>query len=95
MNLRQLHYFLTVLEAGSLGHAARRLGVAEPTLVHHLSILESEFSTPLLEGDPRAEPTPAGAVLAADARRILAMVEAARLDVAPLQRPFPATPCER
>lgn len=47
MELRQLRYFLSVLEYGSLGRAAVELGVSASALSQQLSKLESEVSTRL------------------------------------------------
>ncbi|HSI47111.1 MAG TPA: LysR substrate-binding domain-containing protein [Ideonella sp.] len=48
MELRQLRYFVSVIELGSLGRAAKELGVVTSALSQQLSRLESELSTRLL-----------------------------------------------
>ena len=48
MELRQLRYFVRVVELGSMGRAASDLGVVTSTLSQQISRLESELSTRLL-----------------------------------------------
>jgi LysR family tcuABC transcriptional regulator len=48
MELRQLRYFVRVVELGSMGRAAADLGVVTSTLSQQLSRLESELATRLL-----------------------------------------------
>lgn len=48
MELRQLRYFVKVVECGSLGRAATELGVVTSALSQQISRLESELSTRLL-----------------------------------------------
>ncbi|TDN67361.1 LysR family transcriptional regulator [Paraburkholderia sp. BL10I2N1] len=49
MELRQLRYFVCVVEHGSMGKAALELGVATSALSQQISRLESELSTRLLQ----------------------------------------------
>ncbi|QRX80851.1 LysR substrate-binding domain-containing protein [Glaciimonas sp. PAMC28666] len=49
MELRQLRYFVRVVEQGSMGRAARELGVVTSALSQQISRLESELSTRLLQ----------------------------------------------
>lgn len=61
MELRQLRYFVTVAECGSMGRAAAELGVVPSALSQQISRLESELSTRLLQRSPRGVvPTDAG-----------------------------------
>ncbi|AHV94344.1 bacterial regulatory helix-turn-helix, lysR family protein [Bordetella holmesii ATCC 51541] len=48
MELRQLRYFVKVVECGSLGRAATELGVVTSALSQQISRLEGELSTRLL-----------------------------------------------
>lgn len=48
MELRQLRYFVRVVELGSMGRAAADLGLVTSTLSQQISRLESELSTRLL-----------------------------------------------
>lgn len=49
MELRQLHYFIRVVELGSMGRAAQELGVGTSALSQQISRLESELATRLLQ----------------------------------------------
>ncbi|AOY92608.1 LysR family transcriptional regulator [Cupriavidus sp. USMAA2-4] len=49
MELRQLRYFVQVVELGSMGQAAQKLGVVTSALSQQISRLESELSTRLLQ----------------------------------------------
>lgn len=77
MDLRQLRYFVGVVEAGSLTRAAEALHVAQPALGLHIRRLEEELDVPLLLRHSRGiEPTEAGHFLLEQAQRILADVDA-------------------
>ncbi|WP_020204811.1 MULTISPECIES: LysR family transcriptional regulator [Cupriavidus] len=61
MELRQLRYFVQVVEMGSMGQAAQKLGVVTSALSQQISRLESELSTRLLQRTSSgAVPTDAG-----------------------------------
>lgn len=61
MELRQLRYFVRVVELGSMGRAAQDLGVVTSALSQQLSRLEGELSTRLLQRSAAgARPTDAG-----------------------------------
>jgi LysR family tcuABC transcriptional regulator len=49
MELRQLRYFIRVVELGSMGRAGLDLGVGTPALSQQISRLEGELSTRLLQ----------------------------------------------
>jgi LysR family tcuABC transcriptional regulator len=49
MELRQLRYFVRIVELGSMGRAAQDLGVVTSALSQQISRLESELSTRLLQ----------------------------------------------
>ena len=49
MEIRQIRYFTRVVELGSMGKAARDLGVVTSALSQQISRLESELSTRLLQ----------------------------------------------
>jgi DNA-binding transcriptional LysR family regulator len=79
MELRQLRYFLAVVEERQFARAATRLHIAAPSLSQQIRVLERELGVTLLDRSPRrCDLTPAGAVLMARARVILA--EAARAE---------------
>ena len=87
MDLRDLSYFLAVVEAGSVSGAARRVHVAQPTLSHALGRLERELGERLLERKARAplRLTDAGEVVAGRARQALSCITALRDDLAALR----------
>jgi DNA-binding transcriptional LysR family regulator len=61
MELRQLRYFATVVEAGSFTAAAAELHLAQPSLSVAIARLEAEFGATLLTRSARGvEPTAAG-----------------------------------
>lgn len=79
MELRQLEYFLAVVEHGSVTGAARALQVAQPSLSDVLRALERELGTPLFHRVGRGVvPTAAGEALLGPARRVLRDGTAAR-----------------
>lgn len=72
MDLRQLRYFVAIVEAGSFSRAAARVNVAQPALSIHVRNMEETLGTALLVRHPGGvTPTQAGALLATRARRIL------------------------
>lgn len=72
MDVRQLRYFLAIVEAGSLSKAAGHVGVAQPALSQHVRHLEAELGVTLLNRIPRGvTPTDAGERLCREARTIL------------------------
>ncbi|MDR3398858.1 MAG: LysR family transcriptional regulator [Pandoraea sp.] len=53
MDLRQLRYFATIAETGSIAAASRVLHIAQPALSRQMSALESTMETDLFERRPR------------------------------------------
>jgi LysR family transcriptional regulator of gallate degradation len=71
VDLRQLDYFLKVVERRSLTAAAADLRVTQPTLTKSIRQLEESLGVALLERLPRGvEPTAFGTVLARHARLV-------------------------
>jgi LysR family transcriptional regulator, nitrogen assimilation regulatory protein len=82
MDLKQLEYFVTVVDLGGFSRAARVLGVAQPAISRQVRSLEVELRQSLLKRDGRgAVPTEAGKRLLEHARGILQQVDRARRDV--------------
>src|SRR5512139_3530948 len=82
MDLKQLEYFVAVVDLGGFSRAARVLGVAQPAISRQVRSLEVELRQSLLLRNGRgALPTEAGKRLLAHARGILQQVERARLEV--------------
>jgi LysR family cyn operon transcriptional activator len=87
MELRDLEYFLAVVEAGSVTVAARRVHAAQPTLSHALGRLEAELGEKLLERKSRAplRLTEAGEVVAQRSREALSSLSALKDELASLR----------
>jgi DNA-binding transcriptional LysR family regulator len=82
MQLQQLAYFVAVAETRHFTRAAARARVAQPSLSKQIQSLERELGAPLFSrARGNVALTPAGEALLPVARRILADVETARLDV--------------
>lgn len=76
VTLDQLRALVAVVEAGSFGAAARRLGRVQSAVSHAVATLEEHLGVALFDrGGYRARLTPAGAAVLADARRVLDAVE--------------------
>src|SRR5690348_16376213 len=81
MKLRHLQSFVAVSEELHFGRAADRLHMAQPPLSEHIRQLEAELGVTLLHRTTRrVELAPAGEVLLARAREILASVDHATED---------------
>jgi LysR family nitrogen assimilation transcriptional regulator len=82
MDVRQLKYFISIIDFGSLSKAAGQLGVAQPALSHQIASLEVELGKPLLVRTPRGvTPTDAGGRLYRHARTIIGQIEQAKYDI--------------
>ncbi len=90
MNFRQLSYFVAIADCGTMNRAAEQLRVAQTALGAQIKLLEEELGVALLERHSRGiEPTKAGRLLYARAREILALVDAARQEVANCEKKEP------
>lgn len=82
MDLKQLEYFVAVVDLGGFTRASRLLGVAQPAISRQVRGLEVELRQALLLRNGRgATPTEAGKRLLDHARSILQQVERARREV--------------
>ncbi len=81
MDRRQLTYFLTVVDSGSLSEAARRLRLSQPSVSQSIKELERGLNTPLFVRGRRLTLTPAGRALVGPARRTLRAFDNARAAV--------------
>lgn len=64
MDMRQLKYFVQIVESGSLSQASRQLFIAQPSLSQQMARLEEEVGRPLLVRSVRGvTPTPNGEAL--------------------------------
>ncbi|WP_302924971.1 LysR family transcriptional regulator, partial [Pseudomonas aeruginosa] len=81
ISLRQLHYFVEIVESGGFSRAAERLFVAQSALSRQVRELEDSIGPPLLRRGPRqVELTPAGRAFLPRAQRLLGDLEAARVE---------------
>lgn len=82
MDVRQLRYFLGVLEARSLNKASELLYIAQPALTSQIQNLERELGVKLLHRHARGvTPTEAGERLARHADQVLRHLDRMRQDM--------------
>src|ERR1700728_2194821 len=82
MELRQLEYFVAVVEEANFTRAAERLHVAQPGVSARIRQLERELGAPLLDRSARAvRLTEAGAAVLPHARAALHAAASARVAV--------------
>ncbi|MDX7953911.1 LysR family transcriptional regulator [Lichenihabitans sp. Uapishka_5] len=82
MDLRQLRYFVAIVQSGSISRASQALNVAQPALSLHIRNMEADLGVPLLFRTPQGvQATEAGLVLLRHARTILSQFEAADREV--------------
>lgn len=78
MDLRQLRYFVQIVESGSLAKASRQLYIAQPALSQHIAKLEAEVGKSLLIRTAKGvTPTENGTALHHHARFILRQLDQA------------------
>jgi len=79
VNLRNLKYFVAIVDAGSLTAAAEAIAIAQPALSRQMRELESDLGVQLLHRTTRGvRLTPAGATLYESAHRILGEAQRVR-----------------
>lgn len=72
MDIKQLRYFIAIVEEGSFSSAAKRIRIAQPALSLQVRKMEEALQTKLLLRGPRGVvPTEAGELLVKSARNIL------------------------
>jgi len=82
MEIRQLRYFVRIIELGSVSRAAADLFIAQPALSHQISNLEDELKVKLMSRSVRGvTATEAGNVFYLHARAVLRQIERMRTDV--------------
>jgi DNA-binding transcriptional LysR family regulator len=83
MELRDLRAFAAVVELGGMTRATKRLHIVQSAVSQAVKRLEQEFGEQLLERrSDGVRPTPAGAVVANGARRILDAVDRLEAEMA-------------
>lgn len=76
MDIRQLKYFMAIVEEGQISRAARRLHMAQPPLSLQLKMLEDELGARLIERNTKSlRLTEAGHALYQRAEQIVGLVD--------------------
>ena len=82
MDLRQLRYFVAIIQCGSITRASLQLNVAQPALSLHIRNMETDLGVSLLFRTPQGvQPTEAGTVLLRNAQLILGQFEQACAEI--------------
>jgi LysR family nitrogen assimilation transcriptional regulator len=82
MDLKQLTYFVTVVERGSFSRAAVALNLAQPSLSRQVALLENELGHRLLDRTGRGvSMTQAGEALLVHAKVMLDAAEQAKFQI--------------
>ncbi|WP_297420697.1 LysR family transcriptional regulator [Clostridium sp.] len=82
MDIKQLTYFITIVEEGNITSAANKLHMAQPPLSTQLRLLETELGTKLLErGARKVSLTDAGKLLYKRAKHIIDITNSAAREV--------------
>ena len=87
MNLKQMEYFITIVNEGSISAASKILHISQPPLSTQMKLLEQELGVTLFERGSRAIAlTHAGKVFYDRAQGILDMTGAARQELEQMGR---------
>ena len=82
MDLRQLRYFVAIVQCGSISRASLQLNIAQPALSLHIRNMEADLGLPLLFRTPQGvQPTEAGLILLRNARLIIEQFEVAQREI--------------
>lgn len=72
MDLKQLEYFVTIVNEGNISAAAKRLNMSQPPLSNHMKLLENQLGCILFErGSRHIKLTEAGRILYSKANSLL------------------------
>ena len=92
VDIRQLLYFTTIAEEGSISAAAKKLHLSQPPLSSQMKLLEEELHLPLIERSARGIAlTEAGRVLYKRAQGILELSELTRKEMLAMASGFTGT----
>lgn len=82
MDIRQLTYFVAIVEAGQITAAAKQLHMAQPPLSQQLKSLEEELGVELVKRQPRSITlTDAGKLLYHRAQQILNLTDSTKREI--------------
>src|SRR5689334_25423856 len=87
MKIRQIVYFLALCEELHFTRAARRCGVAQPSLTNAIRALERELGAALFHRKPRPRLSELGVAIRPELERALAHVDRARAQARRAPRP--------
>ncbi|HEY5524402.1 MAG TPA: LysR family transcriptional regulator [Clostridium sp.] len=92
MDIKQLTYFVAIVEEGSITSASKRLHISQPPLSNQLKILEEEIGVKLMERGPRnITLTEAGKLLYNRALNILKLTDATTRELYDLKKGLQGT----
>jgi DNA-binding transcriptional LysR family regulator len=77
MNIQQIVYFLVLSEERHFTRAAKRCGIAQPSLTNAIRALEAEFGAPLFHRRPKPRLSELGAAVKPDLQRALLLINRA------------------
>jgi len=82
MDIKQLRYFVAIVDASSVTRASQLLHIAQPALSYHLSNLEAHLNTKLLNRNTSGvTPTASGELLYKHAKSLLRQIENLEISV--------------
>jgi LysR family transcriptional regulator, salicylic acid-responsive activator of bsdBCD len=82
MEIKQLNFFITIVDEGNITAAAKMLHIAQPALSNQLKMLEEEFGAKLMyRGSRIMTLTDAGKILYAKAKHILELAESVHKEI--------------
>ncbi len=82
MDIRQLKYFMAIVEEGQISRAAKRLHMAQPPLSLQLKILEENLGVQLIERNTKSlRLTEAGHALYQRAEQIIGLVDSTTKEI--------------
>ena len=92
MDIRQLKYFMAIVEEGNITKAAEKLHMAQPPLSYQLKLMEEELGVKLLERSTRKiEITEAGEMLKTRAEQIIELFDKTVKDIKNFNEGFTGT----
>jgi len=77
MNIQQIVYFLVLSEELHFTRAAKRCGIAQPSLTNSIRALEAEFGGPLFHRRPKPRLSELGVSIKPDLQRALVLIDRA------------------
>lgn len=89
MDIKQLRYFVTVVEEGNISAAAKKLHICQPPLSHQMKMIEQELGVRLMErGSRKITLNESGKLLYKRAKNIISLMEAALKEIEDLKNGY-------